>query len=84
MDRSTTPSNVLDLCAYRAAHRPREAEEVAGRIEHDRLVKEARASVAAVGALKSRDVESVAVALHRVMREDVDDVTFAVLVDAMV
>jgi hypothetical protein len=79
--RLITPAVVVDLCAYLEAHRPREAAEVAGRFRYERNLAEARASVGGVMALASRDVESVALALHRAVGEDIDDVTFAELVN---
>jgi hypothetical protein len=69
-DRPTMPTKVLDLCAYRAARRPREAAEVAGLALYAQLLAEARTGVAAVLALETTTREEVSVALHRAAGAD--------------
>lgn len=59
MSKSVTPSaRVVDLSAYRAATRPREVAEVAGRLLHVQLLAEAHASIAS-GAVFALGIPSV-------------------------
>ncbi len=83
MDRRTPSTTPVDLDAFRVRRHAEIATEVAGRRLHAELYANADTDSGRTEPTPPRTVEEVAVLVHGIVGDSVDDLTFGRLVDAV-